>query len=266
MYTNLNRFLTVLLLVLTLLLIQQIPDLMAQNITESDITGLLEQAHEKLESADEPAARELFEEILESDPRNFDALWNLSLLYSRQGYRLEERDDMESYFRDAKELAVMAIEYHPAEAESHYVYAVAVGRLADISTPRERVRASEEIKKSVERALELNSEHAGAWHLLGIWHTRAANLTRTERWAANLLFGGAPEGASNHEAEECLKKAIELDAENILFHLDLARFYITVDQPESAIEVLERTISLEPKVMDDPDLLEETRELLSELR
>ena len=257
---------TAMVLFAVLLILQLfMPVLQAQNVTESDISGLLERAEELMQSADEPAARELYEQVIEYDALNFEALWNLSLLYSKQGHRLEEQNEMESYYRDAIELAETAVEYFPDESESHYVYAVAVGRLSDISSPRERIRASEEIKKSVERALERDPNHAGAWHLLGIWHSRAANLTRAERWAANLLFGGAPEGASNDEAENSLKKAIELDPDNILFHVDLARFYITVGRYDEARDVLEVTITLEPSEMDDPDLLEEAKELLDDL-
>jgi len=232
----------------------------------SEVSELLEQASAELDHADEPAAMELYDEVLEIDPENFEALWNLSLLYSKKGHRYEDKDEMKHHYEMGKNLAERALEFHPDEAYSHYVYAVATGRIADLQSPRQRIRASREIREHTEKALEIDSTHHGAWHLLGVWHTRSANLSRTERWAANLLFGGAPEGASNEEAEKSLKRAIELDPNNILFHLDLARFYITTDRDEEAIEVLNRTIALEPQEMDDPEYLEEAREMLSNLR
>lgn len=231
----------------------------------SDVQELLEEAHKKLDEADEPGALELFEKVLDSDPENYEALWNLSILYSKKGHRQDSEEQMETYYRKGKELAQRALDHHPDKSYSHYAYAVAIGRISEIESPRERVRASEEIKKYVDRALELDSENEAAWHLLGVWHTRAANLTRAERWAANLLFGGAPEGASNSEAEECLKRAIELDPENVLFHLDLARFYKTVERNEEAVEVLRKTVELEPKEMDDPELLDEAKAMLENL-
>lgn len=233
---------------------------------QSEVGELLEQASEKMDQADEPAAIVIFDEVLEIEPDNFEALWNLSLLYSKKGHRFENEEEMRHYYERGKSLAERALEHHPDEAYSHYVYAVATGRIADLQSPRERIRASREIREHTEKALEIDSTHYGSWHLLGVWHTRSANLSRTERWAANLLFGGAPEGASNEEAERSLKKAIELDPDNILFHLDLARFYITTDRDEEAIEVLNRTIALEPREMDDPDLLEEANEMLRDLR
>ena len=231
----------------------------------SNVKELLQQAHEKLDEADEPGALELFETVLDSNPENYEALWNLSILYSKKGHRQDSEEQMETYYRKGKELAQRALDHHPDKSYSHYAFAVAIGRIAEIESPRERVRASEEIKKYVDKALELDADNEAAWHLLGVWHTRAANLTRAERWAANLLFGGAPEGASNSEAEECLKRAIELDPENILFHLDLARFYKTVERNEEAVEILKKTVQLEPREMDDPDLLDDAKTMLNEL-
>lgn len=231
----------------------------------TDVSELLRQAEIKMNEADEPAAMELYEQAINEDPENYEALWNLSLLYSKKGQRQELEEDMEQYFERGKELAQLTLDYHPEKTYSHYVFAVATGRLADISSPRERIRASEQIKEHVDIALELDPENEAAWHLLGVWHSRAANLSRAERWAANLLFGGAPEGASNHEAERCLKRAIELDPGNILFHLDLARLYTTIERREEARDVLNRILELEPREIDDPEHLEEASEMLSEL-
>lgn len=236
------------------------------NTIRSEVDELLEQAGEKMDQADEPAALVIYEEVLEIEPDNFEALWNLSLLYSKKGHRYEDKDEMRYYYERGKSLAEKALDYYPDEAYAHYVYAVAIARIADIENPSDRIRASEIIREHTERAIEIDSEHHGAWHLLGVWHTRSANLSRTERWAANLLFGGAPEGASNEEAEKCLLRAIELDPDNILFHLDLSRFYITTNRNEEAVEVLNRTVALEPQEMDDPDMLQEAREMLRDLR
>jgi FimV-like protein len=230
-----------------------------------DAGELLQMANEKMAEADEPAAMELYEQVIDEDPQNYEALWNLSILYSKKGQRQENEEETEQYFIRSLELAEQVLEHHPDKSYSHYVYAVAIGRLADISSPRERVQSSEEVKEHVDIALELDPENEAGWHLLGVWHTSAANLSRAERWAANLLFGGAPEGASNSEAERCLQKAIELDPGNILFHLDLARFYITTGREDEAAEVLNETLELEPRQMDDPDLQDEAREMLNEI-
>lgn len=230
-----------------------------------DVDELLRMADEKMDEADEPAAMELYEQAIDEDPQNYEALWNLSILYSKKGQRQENQEERERYFTKSMELAEKVLEFHPDKSYSHYVYAVATGRLADISSPRERVQSSEEIKEHVDKALELDPENEAGWHLLGVWHASAANLSRAERWAANLLFGGAPEGASNTEAERSLQRAIELDPENILFHLDLARFYITTGREDEAAEVLNKILEMEPREMDDPDLQDEAREMLSEI-
>lgn len=234
---------------------------------ERDLTleEMLEKAEEKIEQMDESSAIELYESILEDEPENLEALWNLSILYAKEGFRYDDESEMISYYEKAKELADTALENYPDEANAHFAYAVVIGRISDISSPRERIRAADDIRHHVEKAIKLDPDHKFAWHVLGVWHMNAANLSRAERWAANLLLGGAPEGASNSEAEEALKRAIELDETNILFQLDLAKFYKLTDRENEAKEVLERLVELEPKYQDDPDYIEEGRVLLQEI-
>lgn len=232
------------------------------------VDDLLLLATSKIRAMEEPVARELLEEVLEREPDNMEALWKLSLLYSKAGHRLErrtEKDLMMDHYREAEELADACVTLYPDQAECHYVMAVAVGRISDISRARDRVRASRRIKEHVDRTLELDPEHRGAWHLLGVWHSSVANTSGTEKFAAGVLYGGIPKG-SNEEAEEALKKAVELDPENILFNLDLARHYLRVDRKEEAIELLERIRNMEIRDMDDPANLERVERLLNRHR
>ncbi|MEX1062529.1 MAG: tetratricopeptide repeat protein [Balneolaceae bacterium] len=241
-------------------------DIVAGLQNDLNVDELVEKALKKMEEAEEYASMDLFEKVLTIDADNYEALWNLSLLYSKKGHRLEDRGAMMEDYERARDLAELCLEYYPEQADCHYVYAVAIGRIADISGTRRRVHASEEIKDHIDRTLELEPDHKGGWHLLGVWHASVANLSRAERWTASLIFGGLPGGASNSKAEESLKKAIELYPDNILFHLDLARFYREVGRTGDAIKVLEKTLGLEVKDMDDPANLERAKSMLEDLR
>ncbi len=253
-------------LVLMLLFTGILPEAEARQLNESEIRELLERAEEKRQVAEEAEARNLYRQVLNLDDRNFEALWNLSILLSQEGFRQEDERVMRDYFEEAKSLAERSLELYPDSADSYYAYGVAVGRIADFSGPRERIRLSEEIRTHAEKVLEIDPEHAPGNHLLGVWHTRAANLSRTERWAANLLLGGAPEGASNELAESYLKKAIELSPGNILYRLDLAILLMEIGRDEEAIRILRELLEMEPKEKDDPDRLEQAREMLKDLQ
>jgi FimV-like protein len=139
--------------------------------------------------------------------------------------------------------------------------AVAMGRMTEVMGPGDKIDASRKVKQNVEKATDLIPDFAPVWHLYGVWHSDVANMSGALKAAAGLFSSGIP-GASNEKAEEYLKKAISMDKDNILFHLDLAKHYLKVDQPEKAKPLLEEIITFEPQMKDDPEYINEAKELL----
>jgi tetratricopeptide (TPR) repeat protein len=230
-----------------------------------EIKKMLERAEEKVEQMEEEEALEVYREVLEKDPENYEALWNTSLLTTRKYYRLSDEDIQVEGFREALEIAEKLVDQHPDKGHSHYVYAVAKGRYADVEGTTDIIEASHEIKDRIERAAELIPDYAPVWHLYGVWHSDIANVNRAERAAANLVSEGLPESAENDKAEEYLRKAVDMMPENILFRLDLAKHYIEIDEVEKAGEQLKKIAAIEPNIMDDDKLKEEAKELFEEM-
>lgn len=235
------------------------------NAQSSDnIKEKLERAEKKFQNGDEEKSLNLYLEVLDSEAENYKALWNSSLIYARMGFRMENESDQKEYFNKALEKAEKVMEYHDDKGHSYYVYAVAIGRMTDLMGSRDRVRAAHDIEKALEKAVELIPDYATVWHLYGVWHSDVANVSRAERVAARLISGGVPD-ASNEKAEKYLIKAIEMDEESILFKLDLARHYLEIGEDEKAKPVLEEIIEMEAKTKNDPNKLEEAKELLKEI-
>jgi len=228
------------------------------------VDELLKNAGEKFDEGEEQEAIEIYNEVLGLDSENHEALWNISLLYAREGFRQESEDDQERYFRKAIEAAEKSVELHPDKGHSYYALAVAIGRMTEVMGTRDRIRAAHDIKEYAEKAAEMIPDYAPAWHLLGVWHSDVANVSRAERTAARFVSSGLPDG-SNEKAEEYLKKAMELDEESILIRLDLARHYLQVGEDEKAKPILEQILEMETKTKDDPGKVEEARELLEDL-
>jgi tetratricopeptide (TPR) repeat protein len=203
---------------------------------------------------------------LKEEPDNFTALWRNSFLHSRVGDRQEDEDDQERYFEEAIALAERALEVDPDHPESNYAMAVAMGRKALISGAKDRVAASRDIKKYTDRTLELDSTHAGAWHVLGRWHLKVANLSWVERAAANTLFGGLPKGASNEKAAESIQKAIELKGDYPLYYYDLALVYEEMGQDEQAIETCRQALEIESTIPGTDKIKEDCRKLIDDLQ
>lgn len=233
---------------------------------ESDIDNMLNKASELVQSADDSGAMEIYKEVLDKNPQQMEALWNVSVLYSQQGLRTDDDEKRQNYFATSSEWADKCLEYHPESAACHFSKSVAIGRKAQNAGTRDRIRMSEKIKEHADRSVELDPGFFRAWHLLGVWHTEVANLNWMERTAARAIFGGLPEGASNEKAEEAFQKAMEMSPENILIHLDFAAYYEEVGKDEKAIELIEKLLKIEPKFEDDEAHKERAKELLADLQ
>lgn len=228
------------------------------------MTGELTQARKLEKQGKEKEALNKFQEVLEISPNNYEALWQTSFLYSRIGNRKEDHDTKVEYFNKAKEYAKRALEVDSSDPESNYVMSVAMGRMALIVGARERVKASKDIRKYAKRALEYNPEHAGAWHVLGLWHYKVANLNFAERAAANMLFGGAPEGASEEKSIESFQKAIQYDPDFMLYYYDLADTYSKMGKNDSAKKYYRKVVDMKSVTPDDPGMKKDAREFLAE--
>lgn len=231
----------------------------------SDAPLLVKQGKDFLSQMKEEDALEKFKAALKSDPNNYEAAWNASIMCSRIGNRQTDDTKKKEYFVIAKQYAVKALKLNPNDAESNYSMAVAMGRMALISGAKDKVAASRDIKNYADLAIKFNPDHAGAWHVLGKWNYEVANLNFAERAVANSLFGGIPDGDIN-KSIDCYNKAINLDQNDILFYLDLANAYHNIESDAKAIDTLKKGLALKPRVKDDSNYLIQCKKLLEELQ
>ncbi len=181
--------------------------------------------------------------IYAADNTNYEAVYNISYMNSRIGYRTLDAAAKKNYYFKAKEFATKALQLNGTDAESNFVMAVAMGRMAEIASTKERVAASKDIKKYSDLALKYNPNHAGAWHVLGKWNYRVANLSFAEESAAKLL-GGKLDAASNTRAIECLNNAIRLGKQTMMYHYDLANVYNKIGKTAEAKEQLTKASNI----------------------
>jgi tetratricopeptide (TPR) repeat protein len=235
---------------------------------EAQIKELLAAADRLRDANNEALAITKYDAILKLDPNHYEALHSISLMYSRVGNRFgaEEQTKKAEYFNKAKSYAEKAMAANPTDAEGQFVMAVAMGRMALIADAKGRVAASKDIKKYAEAAIRYNPQHAGAWDVLGRWNTKVANLNFAEKAAANLLFGGVPEGASNENAIRCFNNALTYKPNYILYMYDLATSYYQVKNITKSKEILNALIKLPPVTLDDPGIQKEAKMMLSTMK
>lgn len=248
-----------LLFILGISLLLSAPTISTENTDKKD------QAAHLFDNGEEEDALSLYKSLIQEHPEDVEIVWKTSMLYVRVGGRMENEDERDRYFDKALRNARKALSLDDSLADVHFNYAVVLGKIADHQSAEEAMEASENIRKHSEKALDLDPNHEGAMHVLGMWHKRMANLSFIERAAVNTLYGGVPESASNEKAEKYLIKAAESDPDMITYNLELARFLSEQGETKRAKQRLEKVIQMEPRFKDDPYNKKEAEELLSQL-
>jgi regulator of microtubule dynamics protein 3 len=205
-----------------------------------------------------------FELVLAQDPKNYEALYKLSLLDLRIGGRFFDETQKLQYYTSAKEYAQKALEVNAFGADANYAMAAALNNLSIVTGVKERLINLKKVREHLDKALAANPRHADAWQLLGRWHYKAANLNFLECTASKFLSGGVPVG-SNFNAIEALQKSILYNPDNISSYYDLAIIYRNMKNAGKSIEVLEKATKLQLVTSDDLELSRRCKALLHEL-
>ncbi len=192
-----------------------------------------------------------------------EILWRMALTRINVGRASGEEEVAQQHYEEALQLAETALTVEANHAHAHFAKAVVEGRLALDAGTRERVQRSRAVKEHADRAIELDSTLAGAYHVRGRWNREVSDLGFFERAVVKTVYGGLPE-ASFQQAVRDFRRAIEL--ENVRFHhLELAKTYLKMERPDDARSELQTVLSLPAKEPFDLQYEEEAQSLLHDL-
>ncbi len=164
--------------------------------------------------------------------------------------------------RTALAYAERAVKLAPNECDSHLALAICVGKLTPLLGNKESVEASRRIKAAAETAVKLNPRNDYAWHLLGRWHQELEQIGGVTRAVALIVYGGLP-AASSEEAVKCFQKAIALNPERLIHHIELGRTYAQMGRMPEARQSIEKGLAMPNRDKDDPETKERGRKTLS---
>lgn len=161
-----------------------------------------------------------------ADSTSFEALWKLSRSEVDLGEAEPDPARRSAYYVSARTHAQQAVHVRPNHAEGHFAAARAAGRAALAVSSRERIAYAKEVRSEALEALKYDPEHAGALHVLGVWHAEVMRLNPILRSIAKTFLGGQVFGtASWAEATRYMERAVAVDPTRIVHRLDLGMIY-----------------------------------------
>ncbi len=221
-------------------------------------------AHKKAGENDKYLA--IFQQLIAADSNNVSYLTNCSFAYSKAGYHQPTEKEKQAYYKKAEKLARKAIGINPKDAQSHYTHAVALGRINENASSRQKLMNARIIRARAEKAIELDPKLAGAFHIMGRWHRTIADFNAMEKAMINTFMGGVPEGGTFEDAVINFQKAVKLEPNYSLHMYELALTYYKMKNKSYAKAFLTKAMALPVKNEDDETNYQKCEDLMKKLK
>jgi len=170
-----------------------------------------------------------------------------------------------NFFKEALEIAEKALQFETSSGSfgAHKWYAIIQNYVSVHEGTKEQLLKAPEIKKHLERALEINSMDPTTWHILGIWHYTFAELPLHYRWAARLLYATPPE-STFAEALRHFERAETLQPDFYSTnHYYLSLTYDHLNMKDKALSHLIKAFTAPILSEDDKDTHEKAAHILN---
>lgn len=222
----------------------------------------------KLESEGKNSeALTIYKNLLRSDSSNIDYLWRTSFVYSKLGFDQPTEEQRQQWYKTAAYLGKKAVTQYPQNANAHYAYAVAIGRISENAGNRTKIDNAKLIKSEAELAIKLDPRLPGPYHIMGRWHRVVAAFSGFERAMIKAIFGGMP-GGSYDDSIQNFEKAILLEPFNGIHYYEIAVSLLernkTTDK-QLAKSWLQKAINIPVKTPDDAENKAKCEKLLKSI-
>lgn len=210
-----------------------------------------------------------YQAALAVDSTYYPALWKAS----REAVSLGEFDtsktQQKDFYMQGESYGRRAVAADPKDTWGWFVLARAIGRNSLTLGKKERVKFAKEIREDALTSLKYDSLNPGALHVMGRWNAEIMRLSGLSRFfAENFLGGEIFHAASWDSAVFYMQKAVRLDPERIVHHLDLGEIYMdrnkSGDKP-LAKEQLELAANGKELEYNDPFYKKQAEALLAKL-
>jgi tetratricopeptide (TPR) repeat protein len=211
-------------------------------------------------------ADSLYTTMLQTGQESSDLYWKLARLNITIAESIDPGESTKRmpFYTKAVDYARKSVQLDGNNASAHTWLAASLALKADRIGAKEKMNRAAEIKKELEKALELNPNDDVAWSMLGSYNYQISKIGWFSRFMGNTFVGTMPKG-SREEAEKNFKKAISLNPRVIRHYHELALLYIDEGRKKDALNIL-RIAETRPVLMkSDTRRLKEIRKLINRL-
>jgi tetratricopeptide (TPR) repeat protein len=233
-------------------------------LAQNDIEQYLVAGDSLYNALDNQSALKEYLNAYNLDSMDYEANWKAARAYVDVGATLEG-DLRAEYYKKGEFHSRKATQVDSQGSKGHLYLSIALGRVALDAGAKERIKLSKEIKKEVDLAIQYDPNDDIAYHVLGRWNRKLANLSWIERGFANIFLGGVPKEASNENAVDCFLKALDLKPGYINHHLELGKTYEMMDLEDKAREEYQKCLDLPKTASEDDTYKQEAKTLLENL-
>jgi tetratricopeptide (TPR) repeat protein len=200
----------------------------------------------------------------ELDPESFELIWRLARVHFNLSDSSEDETVISENIYAGFGYAERALNVGPDRAESHKWFGILIGRVGELEGTKQKIKNSYKVAEHTKRAIELDPEDDGNYHVMGRWHFTLAELSWIERTVAKIVYETPPQ-ASFEEARSYFQKAIDLAPEDIRHYLWLGKTFEELKDRDGAAAAYQKAVDLTADTESDKIQQKEARELLSDL-
>ncbi|OGF55983.1 MAG: hypothetical protein A2452_11005 [Candidatus Firestonebacteria bacterium RIFOXYC2_FULL_39_67] len=186
-------------------------------------------------------SKDIVLKTLETDSDNLKANWLMSRIYSLLGDKTKTNDEKIKIYNNGVEYGKKAIKIDNKSPDAHFWYMVNIGRNAQLKGIFNAMGIVGECKKEMEIVLEINPKHIGAMDALAMYYYELPGL-----------FGGSIEKSLGF-----LQKGLEIDPNDSLLYVDIAKVYRRMGKNKESLEYLKKVISMEKPTNEAQYILED---------
>jgi len=199
------------------------------------------------------------------DPNNAQLLVRIARQYRHLMSEASAKEEKRQLGTTAVNYAQRAASLAPADPDAQLAVAISYGKLLPLVGTGDQIADSRLIKSAVDKVLALDSNNDLGWQVLGRWYLALADVSGVKRALAQMAYGKLPP-AKYEDAVRCFEKAIELNPNRLMHHIELGRTYIQMGKLAEARKSILKGLSMPNTEKDDPETKNLGRQLLAKLQ